>query len=59
MNPPVVEKNLRILVIDDNRAVHDDFRKILCDRPESGASLAAAEEVLFGEPAAAGQIALL
>lgn len=23
--------NRRILVIDDNAAIHDDFRKILCD----------------------------
>ena len=56
MTPPVVEKNLRILVVDDNRAVHDDFRKILCSGQESSAGLAAAEELLFGEPAAAGQM---
>ena len=56
MTPPVVEKNLRILVIDDNRAVHDDFRKILCSGQDASASLAAAEESLFGEPAAAGQM---
>ena len=24
------QNNRRILVIDDNRAIHDDFRKILC-----------------------------
>ena len=28
-------KNHRILVIDDNRAIHDDFRKILIDRLRS------------------------
>jgi PAS domain S-box-containing protein len=56
MTSPVVEKNLRILVVDDNRAVHDDFRKILCSGQESSAGLAAAEEVLFGEPVAAGQV---
>ncbi len=56
MTPPVVEKNLRILVIDDNRAVHEDFRKILCSGQESGAGLAAAEELLFGNPSAAGQV---
>jgi len=55
MNPKAVEKNLRILVIDDTRAVHDDFRKILCDPQNSGASLAAAEEVLFPAQAAADQ----
>ncbi len=51
-----MEKNLRILVVDDNRAVHDDFRKILCSGKESSAGLAAAEQVLFGEPAADGQV---
>ena len=25
------DKNLRILVVDDNRAIHEDFRKILAD----------------------------
>ena len=56
MNQPVVEKNLRILVVDDNRAVHDDFRKILCSGQESSAGLTAAESLLFGEPAATGQL---
>jgi PAS domain S-box-containing protein len=51
-----VEKNLRILVIDDNRAVHDDFRKILCSGKESSSGLAAAEQLLFGEAAADGQV---
>ena len=54
MNGHVLEKNLRILVVDDNRAVHEDFRKILCSGKEVGAELAAAEEVLFGEPTTAG-----
>ena len=31
MNIPPAEKNLRILVIDDNRSIHSDFRKILCE----------------------------
>jgi two-component system, sensor histidine kinase and response regulator len=39
----------RILVTDDNPAIHDDFRKIFA--LESGsASLRAAEAALFGEP---------
>ena len=29
MNNLPAEKNRRILIIDDNRAIHDDFRKIL------------------------------
>ena len=43
MNPPASN---RILAIDDNRAIHDDYRKILC--PESGA-IDDAEAEFFGE----------
>jgi signal transduction histidine kinase len=42
--------NHRILVIDDNRAIHDDFRKILC--PASDAT-DQAEAEFFGGPAPA------
>ena len=28
-------QNHRILVIDDNQAIHEDFRKILSQRPKS------------------------
>jgi signal transduction histidine kinase len=38
--------NNRILIIDDNRAIHDDFRKILC--PEGG-TIDRAEAEFFGE----------
>lgn len=38
----------RILIVDDNRQIHDDFRKILC--APSPAPLANLEEALFGEP---------
>jgi two-component system, sensor histidine kinase and response regulator len=31
MNPSTPEKNLRILIVDDNRAIHADFVKILAD----------------------------
>ncbi len=37
----------RVLVVDDNRAIHDDFRKILLPR-ETSAQLIAAEAALFG-----------
>src|SRR5882724_2761544 len=47
-NPPF-EKNLRILVVDDNRAIHDDFRKILVGRSKITAT-EAMETALFGEP---------
>jgi PAS domain S-box-containing protein len=56
MTPLVVEKNLRILVVDDNRAVHDDFRKILCSGQETSPGLTAAEQLLFGESASTGQV---
>ena len=45
MNPT---KNRRILVIDDNRSIHDDFRKILAPTNAAAAALDAAEEALFG-----------
>lgn len=51
MTTPAVERNLRILVIDDNRAVHEDFHKILCGGQDANASLTAAEESLFNAPA--------
>jgi diguanylate cyclase (GGDEF)-like protein len=41
--------NQRILVIDDNRAIHDDFRKILTRADDGEAQLAAAELAIFGE----------
>lgn len=38
----------RILVIDDNRSIHDDFRKILAPIDASDDALDAAEAALFG-----------
>jgi len=47
----------RILVVDDNAAIHEDFRKIL--RPDRApAPLAAARAALFGESSAAAAAAL-
>ena len=43
--------NRRILVVDDNRAIHEDFRKILCPVHDSGAALDDTEALLFGETA--------
>src|SRR5690606_4906198 len=40
----------RILVIDDNTAIHDDFRKILGAKHSTEADLEAAEAKLFGAP---------
>ena len=48
MTSPSSALNRRILVIDDNPSIHDDFRKILCPTGSSG-SLDQARAVLFGE----------
>jgi len=49
------DKNHRILVIDDNKAIHEDFRKILCGRKTRSNNLTGAEAALFGdEPAQIG-----
>jgi len=45
----------RILVIDDNLAIHDDFRKILGGRDTPGSKLDRVEAELFGEPTKASQ----
>src|SRR5688572_13291878 len=41
--------NRRILVIDDNQSIHQDFRKILSAESHSEAALGDAEAALFGE----------
>ncbi len=43
------QKNNRILVIDDNRAIHEDFRKILLKPAGAPHDLAEDEAALFGE----------
>jgi two-component system sensor histidine kinase/response regulator len=45
----MAEGNRRILVIDDNPQIHEDFRKILCARTTTAAALSHAEVALFGE----------
>ena len=37
------------MVIDDNEAIHQDFRKILCSGSKSESALSEVEEALFGE----------
>ncbi|MCC6234703.1 MAG: response regulator [Verrucomicrobiales bacterium] len=51
MSTPTGDNNRRILVVDDNRAIHDDFRKILVPEVKM-AELSAMERTLFGEDAA-------
>jgi diguanylate cyclase (GGDEF)-like protein len=53
---PIDFINRRILVIDDNSAIHEDFQKILGDDPLAhsavDSTLSVAERVLFGDDAA-------
>lgn len=56
MNPapaPTQPMNRRLLVVDDNTAIHDDFRKILVPAPGSATAVDAEAAELFGEPAPA------
>jgi signal transduction histidine kinase len=46
LNP---NQNRRILLIDDNRAIHEDFRKILGKKPLRSGNLDEAEAALFGD----------
>jgi PAS domain S-box-containing protein len=43
----LIAPNHRILIVDDNRAIHDDFRKILGGEREAGLGLRDDEAVLF------------
>jgi PAS domain S-box-containing protein len=47
-SPGWLEPNHRILVVDDNAAIHDDLRKILLGEGEAQANLLEDEELLFG-----------
>jgi diguanylate cyclase (GGDEF)-like protein len=50
MSDQPLPENRRVLVIDDNPAIHEDFRKILDPEPDSSDALAAMELALLGEP---------
>jgi len=52
MNAPLAQANRRILVIDDNRAIHSDFKKILCPTLKDNSVLDQAESEIFGTAAA-------
>src|SRR5579859_4222586 len=47
--PLLSTTNNRILVVDDNPAIHDDFRKVLSGMHQPQADLMSAEAALFGE----------
>ena len=46
-SPAIVESNNRILIVDDNLAIHDDLRKVLNGEAESSADLLEDESVLL------------
>jgi len=48
MRTPPSDRNLRILVIDDNRSIHGDFRKILANE-RANDEVSAMEAALFGK----------
>src|SRR5690348_7781576 len=47
------DKNRRILIVDDNYAIHDDFRKILSAASSGGGRAADLEAELFAQAAPA------
>ena len=48
MGEKIVGRNLRVLVVDDNRAIHEDFRKILGGMDRGEDALAALSADIFG-----------
>jgi two-component system sensor histidine kinase/response regulator len=48
MNNLLTDKNHRVLVVDDNPSIHEDFRKILSPATAKAADLDATEAALFG-----------
>jgi PAS domain S-box-containing protein len=51
MNASATPKCYRLLVVDDNPAIHDDIRKILSGRQEVDQAFAEAKNRIFGHPA--------
>jgi DNA-binding NtrC family response regulator len=56
VNKPPAGEKYRILVIDDNHAIHDDFRKIFSPASAATEALEATEAALFGTPADAAPL---
>jgi two-component system, cell cycle sensor histidine kinase and response regulator CckA len=48
MSANAPDRSPRLLVIDDNAAIHEDFKKILGGRSTAGSRLGDAEKALFG-----------
>lgn len=55
----LVEPNRRILIVDDNRAIHEDFRKILGPAAAARDELNALDAELFGTPTESPEEAFL
>jgi two-component system cell cycle sensor histidine kinase/response regulator CckA len=55
--PSPVPVNRRVLIVDDNPAIHDDFRKILGGAGPEAAEITDAEAVLFGRAPAPAALA--
>jgi len=51
---PVAEQNARLLIIDDNPAIHADFRKVLTRRGASLARFEETEAAIFGNAERSG-----
>jgi len=60
MSESAIEINSRLLIVDDNRAIHEDFKKVLGPKLSASPSLADVEEELFGnrrsEPPASARV---
>ena len=52
MNQPAPESRPRILIVDDNPAIHEDFHKILGAKSDAQSRLEDVEVTLFGQGAA-------
>ena len=55
MSNPGSKTSYRILVIDDNSDIHEDFRKILCGDRGSASKLEESEAIVFGDPGPLGK----
>lgn len=53
MSAPASSPRPRVLIVDDNPAIHEDFRKVLADRDTAVVRLGGVEAALFGELPAA------
>jgi CheY-like chemotaxis protein len=55
MKIPAPDLNRRVLVVDDNKSIHEDFRKILSPDEETRTALNLTETMLFGQAVNEGE----